>query len=168
MTHDIQRSRSQFALVWFRHLFTLTLRRTHCFPLSFKGEENKKIHPYHMKYLQSLIGKGCFDEALTCIVNDLANNRFPQLGNAMTALRVIRCVALQKPGKDEARPFGIREVLANLVSAVQAREQASELVKSFGVWDLGFRAPDSTALLAHVIQARINGAKQANELWTQG
>ncbi len=121
--------------------------------------------PSGMGYAEliELVKEDVFLDDLTLLVNDLANFRFPMNSPLAERLRVIRLVALQKKEPNAARPLGISEVLTNLVSSAQMRQERSENQRVLSPHDYGLCSADATATPAVLIQERINAARNTEE-----
>lgn len=97
---------------------------------------------------------------LMILLNDMANDRLPRQGVFSKQMRFLRGVALQKKNPNEARPIGVREVFANLVSAAQNRQLEKDIKANFGPNDFGYRVKNGTIIPALTAQSIINEARQ--------
>jgi len=111
--------------------------------------------PSNMGYgdLQCLVNAPNFLSDLTCLLNDILNDRIPRESEASQILRGLRGVALEKKNPDEARPIGVCEVLTNLAMSCQIKQMENEIKSNLGPHDFGFRVADGCALPAIATQA---------------
>jgi hypothetical protein len=100
---------------------------------------------------------------LATFLEAYVNGGFEPRGEFMRAMRSLLGLALQKKNPDEARGVGIREVFANLASAVQVREEMGSVVHKLSAFDLGISAQDGVLEEGIALQTRINMARTSGE-----